>query len=387
NKTASQDNIRVSASKLDKQMNQVGELVIALARLNQLAIKSQDNELISIASDLDQLITEVRDNVLGIRMLPIGSTFSKYRRLVRDLSVDQGKDIELVTHGAETELDKTVIEQLGDPLVHLIRNSLDHGIEAPEVRQANGKNSQGEITLTAKQAQGQVIIEIKDNGKGIDPDVIRHKAIEKGLISTEVQLTEKEILSQIFSAGFSTAEKVTNISGRGVGMDVVKRSIESLRGSIDIDSVFGQGTTITLRLPLTLAIIEGLLLKVGTESIVVPLTMVEECVEAQKTTLKSSKQGFVLRVRESLIPCISLSQWLGNSNELPDLLHVIIVNIDGDKYGLLVDDVIGQQQTVIKSLGSIYQSIKGVSGATILGDGSVAVILDLPQVVQLYDLS
>jgi len=386
NKAASQSSIRVSSLKLDKQMNQVGELVIALARLNQLAIKSKDKELISVAADLDQLITEVRDNVLGIRMLPIGSTFSKYRRLVRDLSTEQGKEIELVTHGADTELDKTVIEQLGDPLVHLIRNSLDHGIEAPEVRQANGKNRQGEITLTAKQAQGQVLIEIKDNGKGIDPSVIRRKAIEKGLISAETQLTEKEILSQIFAAGFSTAEKVTNISGRGVGMDVVKRSIESLRGNIDIDSVLGQGTTITLRLPLTLAIIEGLLLKVGTESIVIPLTMVEECIEANKSTLKASKQSFVLRVRESLIPCISLSQWLGNNNELPDLLHVIIVNIDGDKYGLLVDDVIGQQQTVIKSLGSIYQSIKGVSGATILGDGSVAVILDLQQVVQFYGL-
>lgn len=386
-KTASQDSIRVSAVKLDQQMNLVGELVIALARLNQLALKSKDTELSAIADELDQLITEVRDNVLGIRMLPIGSTFSKFRRLVRDLSTEQGKEIELVTHGADTELDKTVIEQLSDPLTHLIRNSLDHGIEHPDTREANGKNRKGEITLTAKQAQGQVLIEIKDDGKGIDPNVIRHKALEKGLISADAQLTEKEIFAQIFAAGFSTAETVTNISGRGVGMDVVKRSIDSLRGSIDIDSVLGKGTTITLRLPLTLAIIEGLLVKVGQESLVIPLTMVEECVETQKNAFKSSQQGFVLRVRKSLIPCISLGQWLGNNSELPDLVQVIIVKIDGEQYGLIVDDVIGQQQTVIKSLGSIYQSIKGVSGATILGDGSVAVIIDLQQVVQLYALS
>lgn len=384
--TAINDTIRVSALKLDHQMNLVGELVIGLARLNQYAEKSKDTELSSIADELSQLITEVRDNVLSIRMLPIGSTFSKYRRLVRDLSSQQGKEIELITHGADTELDKTVIEQLGDPLVHLIRNSLDHGIELPDIRELNNKSKKGEITLSAKQSQGQVIIEIKDDGKGIDSSIIRNKAIEKSIISVDDKLTEKEILALIFAPGFSTAASITNISGRGVGMDVVKRSIESLRGTIDIHSVVGQGSTITLRLPLTLAIIEGLVVEVGSETLVIPLNLVLECVEIKKSALKSSKNGFLIQVRDTLIPCLSLHNWLGNNNEIPELVQVIIVNVEGEQFGLIVDDVIGQQQIVIKSLGGIYSSIDGISGATILGDGAVAIILDLSQIVQLLDV-
>ncbi len=379
------DSIRVSSLKLDHQMNLIGELVIGLARLNQLAEKNKDSELNSIADELDQLITEVRDNVLSIRMLPLGSTFSKFRRLVRDLAQEQHKDIELITVGGDTELDKTVIEQLSDPLVHLIRNSLDHGIEPPDERIKNGKAGKGKITLLAKQAQGQVIIEIKDDGRGIDPKIIRNKAIEKNIISADEKLTDKEIFAQIFAPGFSTAETITSISGRGVGMDVVKRSIDSLRGKIDVDSVVGQGSIITLKLPLTLAIIEGLVVDVGSETLVIPLTMVEECIETQHTALRSSSSGYLVRVRDSLIPCLSLANWLGNNCPIPDLVQIIIVNIDGEKYGLIVDDVIGQQQIVIKSLGSIYQSIEGISGATILGDGSVAIILDLQQIVQLLN--
>ncbi len=383
-KTAS-DSIRVSSAKLDHQMNLIGELVIGLARLNQLTEKNNDSELSTIADELDHLITQVRDNVLSIRMLPIGGTFSKFRRLVRDISIEQGKEIELITFGGNTELDKTVIEQLNDPLVHLIRNSLDHGIETPDEREENDKESKGKITLSAWQAQGQVIIEIKDDGRGINPKVIRNKAIEKKLISAEDKLTDKELFSQIFAPGFSTAETITNISGRGVGMDVVKRSIEALRGSIDIDSILGQGSTITLKLPLTLAIIEGLVVNAGSETLVIPLTLIEECVETKYSSLKSSQSGYLVRVRDSLIPCLSLNRWLGNNSPSRELVQIIIVNVDGEQYGLIVDDVISQQQIVIKSLGSIYQSIEGISGATILGDGSVAIILDLQQIVLLLD--
>lgn len=380
------DSIRVSSLKLDIQMNLIGELVIGLARLNQLIEKNSDQELNAVSDELDHLVTQVRDNALSIRMLPIGSTFSKFRRLVRDLSTEQGKEIELITVGGDTELDKTVIEQLSDPLVHLIRNSLDHGIEIPSIREENGKSAKGQITLSAKQSQGQVIIEIKDDGKGIDPQIIRKIALEKNIISADDKLSDKELYSQIFAPGFSTAKTITNISGRGVGMDVVKRSIEALRGSIDIDSIVGQGSMITLKLPLTLAIIEGLVVDVGSETLVIPLTLIEECVETKFVSLKSSKSGYLVRVRDSLIPCLSLNQWLGNNTPPPDLVQIIIVNVDGEQYGLIVDDVIGQQQIVIKSLGSIYQSIEGITGATILGDGSVAIILDLQQIVQLLDV-
>ncbi|NQZ21867.1 MAG: chemotaxis protein CheA [Colwellia sp.] len=381
------DSIRVSSARLEMQMDLVGELVISLASLHQLAVDRGDVKLNAISEDLEHLVTSIRDNVLGIRMLPIGGTFSKFRRLVRDLSSEQGKQIEMVTYGAETELDKTVIDQLSDPLVHLIRNSLDHGIELPEERAANGKTEKGFITLTAKHSQGHVLIEIKDDGKGIDPDIIWKKSQEKSLTNGDERPSDKEILQYIFAPGFSTAEAITNISGRGVGMDVVKRSIESLRGSIILESVLGEGTTITLQLPLTLAIIEGLLVEVGNESLVIPLAMVVECVETKKSQLESSRKGQLIRVRNSLIPCLPLQNWLGNQTHIPENIQIIIVNIDDEQYGLIVNDVIGQQQIVIKSLGSIYQSIEGVSGATILGDGAVALILDLPQIVKLFQVT
>ena len=380
------DSVRVSAARLDTQMDLVGELVIALASLSEIAKKKGDSKLTNVTEEIDQLVTDIRDNVLGTRMLPIGSTFSKFRRLVRDLSSEQGKQIDLVTHGADTELDKTVIDQLGDALVHLIRNSLDHGIELPADRIANGKCETGEITLSAKQAQGHVIIEIKDDGKGIDVNTVWAKAVEKGLATADDRPKDKEILQYIFAAGFSTAEKVTNISGRGVGMDVVKRAIEGLRGTIIMDSVINEGTTITLQLPLTLAIIEGLLVRVGSEVLVIPLSLIKECVETKKTTLNSSRRGLLIRVRDTLIPCLPLQNWVGSQGEMPDDIQVVIVNVEGEKYGLIVDDVIGQQQIVIKSLGSVYKGIKGVSGATILGNGSVALIVDLQQVVQLYEV-
>ncbi|ARN74659.1 chemotaxis protein CheA [Oceanicoccus sagamiensis] len=383
--TQSTDNVRVSSARLDSQMDLVGELVIALAGLKQYSQSREDARLSLINDELEQLVTSIRDNVLGIRMLPIGGIFGKFRRLVRDLSNEQGKQIELLTEGAETELDKTVIDQLSEPLVHLIRNSLDHGIELPEQRIAAGKDPLGKITLSAKHAQGQVIIQIKDDGGGIDADKVWEKVLEKGLSTQQEKPAPKDILAFIFAPGFSTAATITSISGRGVGMDVVKKAIESLRGSIDIDSVVGVGSTITLRLPLTLAIIDGLLVRVGAEILVVPLAMVEECVETTRGALKYSAQGQLIRVRDTLVPCLPLQNWAGSAARVNDDIQIVIVSVEGQCYGLIVDDVVGQEQIVIKSLGRIYQAIEGVSGATILGDGAVALILDLVKIVQLFD--
>ncbi len=380
------DNIRVSSSRIDAQMDLVGELVITLASLHDVTAESTNSKLNAIVEKLDSLVTGIRDNVLGIRMLTIGTTFSKFKRLVRDLSAEQNKQIELVTEGADTELDKTVIDQLNDPLVHLIRNSLDHGIELPEDRAEANKPEKGTIRLAAKHAQGHVLIEINDDGKGIDPDVVWAKAVENKITDANNRPSDEEVLQYIFEPGFSTAKEITNISGRGVGMDVVKRSIEALRGSILLSSELGVGTTFTLQLPLTLAIIDGLLVKVGSESLVIPLAMIVECVETKKESLSSSKGGQMIRVRDSLIPCIPLQNWVGNQPDLSEEVQIIIVSIDDQQYGLIVNDVVGQQQIVIKSLGNVYKTIEGVSGATILGDGSVALILDVPQLISLFNV-
>lgn len=383
-KAKSQETLKVSSDKLETQMNLVGELVIALASLNQIANRQMDTQLINACEELGQLITELRDNVLSIRMMQIGSTFSRFRRVVRDLAKDQGKQIELLTYGAETELDKTVIDQLGDPLVHLIRNSVDHGIEPPEERIQQGKNTTGTITLSAQHTQGQVVIKIKDDGRGIDPQKIKAKAIDKGLLQADTELSDKELLQYIFAPGFSTAEKITSISGRGVGMDVVKRTIEDLRGNIEIDSQIGHGATITLKLPLTLAIIEGLLTQVGPDVIAIPLSIIKECVEIEQSELTRSKNGYLTKIRGSLMPCISLREWAGEEGEGPELVQLVIVTVDNESFGFIVDDIIDQQQIVIKNLGAVYRNINSISGATILGDGSVALIVDAFQILQTY---
>lgn len=272
-------NVKVPAEKLDVLMDLVGELVIAQARLNQSATQLMDANLTSIVEDMERLTTDLRDNTLGLRMLPIGTTFSRFRRLVRDLSNDLGKEIDLVTVGAETELDKTVIDKLGDPLVHLIRNSIDHGIEKPDVRKAAGKDEKGTVKLTAVHSESHVVITIEDDGAGMDCEVIRAKAIERGLITEDQNLSDHELYNMVFEAGFSTAKVISNVSGRGVGMDVVKRSIESLRGKVSIDSELGKGSVVTVELPLTLAIIEGLLIGIEDDYFVIPLSQVEECIE------------------------------------------------------------------------------------------------------------
>lgn len=375
-------NMRVAASKLDILVDLVGELVISQARLTQLAGNREDAELLSVAEEVERLTTELRDNTLGIRMLPIGTTFSRFKRLVRDLSGQLNKEVELITNGGETELDKTVIDRLGDPLVHLIRNCIDHGIETPDLRQSRGKPRTGTVTVSAKHSAANVVIQISDDGAGLDVNAIKRKALEKGLITTENDLPEDAIFNLIFSAGFSTAEIVTDVSGRGVGMDVVKRSIEALRGSISISSKQGRGTSITIKLPLTLAIIEGLLVKAGEESFVAPLSVVEECIELTREDVIKSHGNTLAKVRGELVPYIRLRDWFGEENSnTPPVEQVVITNLEGSRFGLVVDQVVGQQQTVIKNLGKMYQGIEGLSGATILGDGKVALILDVPRLM------
>lgn len=374
--------LRVAADKLDTLVDLVGELVIVQAQISQVVSERGDPMLTALSEQLERLSAELRDSTLGIRMLAIGSTFSKFRRLVRDISSELGKEIELVTRGEETELDKTVIERLGDPLVHLLRNSLDHGIEMPAERTAAGKKAQGIILLEAEHSGSEVLIRIMDDGKGMDPESIRRKAVEKGLITPEADLSEKETLSLIFLPGFSTAAQITNISGRGVGMDVVHRAIDSLRGSIELSSVLGQGTTITIRLPLTLAIIEGLQVQVGEGYFVIPLSLVEECVELHSKDVDPTRNQQIINLRGELVPYIHLRRWFEVEGAPPSIEQIVITGVEGRRIGIVVDRVIGEHQTVIKSLGRVYRDAEGISGATIRGDGTLALILDVPRLVR-----
>jgi two-component system chemotaxis sensor kinase CheA len=373
--------IRVPADKLDILVNLVGELVTVQARLSQVAASRCEAELLSVAEEVERLTSELRDNALGIRMLPIGTTFSKFKRLVHDLSRELGKEVEMTTDGADTELDKNILEKLNDPLVHLIRNCIDHGIELPEARRACGKPGKGTVHLAAVHSGDSVLISITDNGAGLDRDAIRAKAVEKGLISDSAALTDREIFAQVFAPGFSTAKQVTSVSGRGVGMDVVKRAIDALRGSIDLSSQVGKGTTVTIKIPLTLAIIESLLVRIGEESFVMPLSLVNECVELTREDVQTSNGRNLANVRGGLVPYIPLREQFKIEGEPPPIEQIVITRINNTQVGFVVDNVIGEHQTVIKSLGRTYRNVQGLSGATILGNGSVALILDLPQLV------
>lgn len=377
--------IRVPAERLDQLINLVGEMVTVQAHLSQVSLAGGDSTYIAISEEVERLTNELRDTALNIRMLPIGSTFSKFKRLVRDLSQELGKEIEMETFGAETELDKTVIEKLNDPLVHIIRNSIDHGIESPEARKAAGKSSVGTVYLGAEHSGDSVLITIRDDGAGLDRDAIRAKAIERGLLSANIDASDREIYAQIFAPGFSTAAKVTSVSGRGVGMDVVKRGIDGLRGSIGVDSVRGSGTTITLKIPLTLAIIDSLLVKIGTDHFVLPLAAVEECVELTREDIKKSHGRNLANVRGAIIPYISLREHFAIGDQCPEIEQIVIADIHGTKVGFVVDNVVGEHQTVIKSLGKMYRDVKGVSGATILGDGTVALILDMGMLLHMVE--
>ncbi|KTT74646.1 chemotaxis protein CheA [Sphingomonas endophytica] len=375
------ENVRVPAERLDELMDRVGELVIAQSRLSQLAGNRHDLVLRSVSEDIERLAGELRDTMMVLRMVPVSTLFGRFRRLIHDLARDTGKAIELRTEGETTEVDKTVIERLFDPLVHIIRNSCDHGLEKPEDRLAAGKPASGLVRLSAHQAGGEVLITITDDGRGIDRERVRAKGEANGLIEPGAQISDEDLLGLIFHPGFSTAAQVTNLSGRGVGMDVVKRTIESLRGSISVASTDGQGSTITLRIPLTLAIIDGLLVRVGESRYVIPLSAVEECLELSLEDDLRSRGRSLITLRDRLVPFLRLRE-LFSTGTRPDAHQKIVVVATGrERVGLVVDQIIGNHQTVIKSLSAFHRGVNSFSGATILGDGNVALILDVGQLV------
>jgi two-component system chemotaxis sensor kinase CheA len=375
------DTVRVPAERLDELMDRVGELVIAQSRLKQLAASSSDIALRTVAEEIERLSSEMRDTMMVVRMLPIAQLFNRFRRLVHDLARDTGKAIELSTEGEATELDKTVIERLADPLIHLIRNAADHGLETPEQRLAAGKPEAGQIMLAARQTGAEVVITITDDGRGIDRQRVRAKAEASGLIAHDQVLSDAELLQLIFHPGFSTAAQITNLSGRGVGMDVVKRTIEGLRGSIAITSAAGRGSEVSLRIPLTLAIIDGLLVRVGTGRYVIPLSAVEECVELSIEQDVRSTGRSVLTLRDQLVPFMRLRTLFKTGRPPEQHQKIVVVSTGHERVGLVVDQILGDHQTVIKSLSAFHADVETFSGATILGDGSVALILDVAHLV------
>ncbi|WP_137135020.1 chemotaxis protein CheA [Rhizobium sp. FKY42] len=377
----SSENVRVPAERLDELMDRVGELVIAQSRLSQLAGSSGDLQLRAVSEDVERLSGELRDTMMVLRMVPVAQLFGRFRRLVHDLAIETGKAIELITEGETTEVDKSVVERLADPLVHLVRNSCDHGLETPEERRAAGKDPVGRIFLSARQAAGEVIITIKDDGRGINRERVRAKAEASGIIAPNAVLADQELLQLIFQPGFSTAQQVTNLSGRGVGMDVVKRTIDALRGSIDVTSHNGTGSEISLAIPLTLAIIDGLLVRVGAGRYVIPLSAVEECLELSPEEDMRSRGRSFISLRDSLVPFIRLRD-LFNTNTTPDPFQkVVVISTGSERVGLVVDQIIGDHQTVIKSMSKLHHDVATFSGATILGDGGVALILDVGHLV------
>jgi two-component system chemotaxis sensor kinase CheA len=375
--------IRVQAERLDELMDRVGELVIMQARLAQLAERTSDTSIRLVSEEIARLTHGLRDTTMGIRLIPIGSLFTRFRRLVHDLSRDLAKPVDFVTSGEETELDKTVVERLADPLVHIIRNAIDHGLEDPAGRSAAGKREMGKISLSARHAGAEVLLTLTDDGRGLDRDRIRTKAIERGLIDPAADLSDAALFQYIFHPGFSTANQVSELSGRGVGMDVVKRSMEEMRGKIDLSSTPGQGTQVTLRLPLTLAIIEGLLVRVGRGRYIIPLSAVEECVELSESADKRSTGRNFLNIRGDLVPFLRLRELFGGKSPPDKHQKVVIVSAGETKVGLVIDQIIGSHQTVIKSLSKLHADVGTFSGATILGDGTTALIFDIAHVVEL----
>lgn len=375
------DTVRVPAERLDEMMDRVGELVIAQSRLKQLAASSSDIALRAVAEEIERLASEMRDTMMVVRMVPIAQLFGRFRRLIHDLARDTGKTIELSTEGEATELDKTVIERLADPLIHLIRNAADHGLETPEQRLAAGKPEAGQVVLAARQSGAEVVITITDDGRGVDRARVRAKAEENGLIQPGQVLSDNELLQLIFAPGFSTAATITNLSGRGVGMDVVKKTIEGLRGSIELTSTPGRGSVVSLRIPLTLAIIDGLLVRVGTSRYVIPLASVEECVELSVEQDVRSAGRSLITLRDQLVPFIRLRQMFATGLEPDPHQKIVVVSTGQERVGLVVDQILGDHQTVIKALSAFHAEVGAFSGATILGDGGVALILDIAHLV------
>ncbi|MDZ7750313.1 MAG: chemotaxis protein CheA [Gammaproteobacteria bacterium] len=387
--TRESSSIRVSTDKVDTLINMVGELVITQSMLGQF---NEEFELVQFErlkdglAQLERNTRELQESVMRIRMMPIKASFSRFPRLVRDLSQGLGKSVRLELVGEHTELDKTVLEKIGDPLVHLVRNSLDHGIESAEERRAKGKDPTGVLRLKASHQGGNIVIEVSDDGAGLNTRRILDKAIEKGIVSAQDELSDEQVADLIFQPGFSTAAQVSDVSGRGVGMDVVRRNINDLNGTVDVKTVPGEGSTFTIRLPLTLAILDGQLIRVGEQIYVIPLISIVESLLVNPGQIKSIGADFELyRLRDNYVPVARLHSIFGVDAANADLkkgLLVIVESNDG-RLGLMVDDLLGQQQVVIKSLESNFKRVSGISGATILGDGSVALILDISGLVKI----
>jgi two-component system chemotaxis sensor kinase CheA len=374
--------LRVPAAKLDHFVNLVGELVTVQARLSAIAAQRDDIEIAAVSEEIERLTSSLRENSMNIRMMPIRATFEKFRRLVHDLARDLGKNVELTIEGADTELDKTVIDQLGDPLMHLIRNSMDHGIEPPDLRAARGKRSTATIHLSARHSGASVLIGVSDDGGGINAEAVQKRAVERGLVAAGAQLTESEVFALLFQPGFSTAKQITDVSGRGVGMDVVRQRVDSLRGSIDVASERGLGTRVTLRLPLTLAIIDGLLVSIGEACFVLPLANILECIELTRADIERANGKHMANVRGEIVPYIRLREHFNIHTPRPEIEQIMVVQTEQGRYGFVVDQVLGNCQTVIKNLGRFYRHVQLVSGATILGNGTVALILDPERLAQ-----
>lgn len=373
--------IKVEAGKLDSLINLVGELVIAGAAANLLARGNGSSPLLESTVVMAGLIEQIRSHTLAMRMVPIGETFSRFPRVVRDVGHELGKSIQLEISGAETELDKSMVDKLADPLTHLVRNAIDHGIEDVQQRRAAGKPDQGHVWLNAYHESGSVVIEVADDGGGLDPQRILAKAVQRGIISSDAMLSEQDIYRLIFAAGFSTAERISNLSGRGVGLDVVQKNIEALRGTVEIDSETGLGTTFRLRLPLTLAIIDGFLVEVGSSTFVIPLETVVECMELP-TTPGSRDMPERLQLRGEILPLLYLRQFLELDGQPGRRQNVVVIQTGANPVGLVVDALQGEFQTVIKPLGSLFRHLKAISGSTILGNGAVALILDVLALIQ-----
>jgi len=388
-KNNAESTVRVDTKRLDEIMNLVGELVLVRNRLLTLRGPDQNVEDISNAvGNLDHVTTDLQASVMKTRMQPVKKVFGRFPRVVRDLARKLGKEIDLELKGEETDLDKNLVEALADPLVHLVRNSVDHGVEMPDVRMAAGKPKNGTVVLAAQQEGDHILLSITDDGKGMDPELLRRKAVEKGMMDemTANQLDDKSAFELILSAGFSTAEAISDISGRGVGMDVVKNMITKLNGSIEINSVLGQGTEISIRVPLTLAILPTLMVSFDEDSYAIPLTSVQEIFDYDSSKTNKIDGLMMVRLRERSVPLFFLSEWLAPSSVKDDYRgdKVIIVSVGNQRAGLVVDQVNGQEEVVIKPLGVALKHVNGYAGATITGNGNIALILDLPGVVERF---
>lgn len=377
--------IRVDSNKLGQLINLVGELVISSAEVKVKTAQTGWGDLEESVENVEHLVENIRDIALQLRMVPIGDTFSRFRRVVRDVSKDLGKEIDLKITGGESELDKTVVEKINDPLTHLVRNSLDHGIELPEERIDKGKPATGTVHLNAYHDSGHIVIEIKDDGAGLDPERIREKAMVIGLIKPEQELSRQEIFRLAFEPGLSTKKEASKLSGRGVGMDVVRRNIEALRGSVELDSELGKGTTVTIHLPLTLAIIDGFLVGAQKETYVIPLSTVEECVEMDEKEWQVDSESHYVNLRGEAMPYLRLGDLFGQAKRSsePHRESLVVVRFGRNKAGFVVDELFGEQQTVIKPLGDLFENLKGISGATVLGSGDIALILDVQGLINL----